>query len=106
MSSGRPFSLKVVSFDRRRMKTSGRVLDVAEAILLQNEVGDAATAPGQSRLDALESSMGGNYSRRLNHGEHGTLNVQPCYKGLPTMELPVKIHTRLVIFFNEKPTLP
>lgn len=110
MHSGKPFSLKVVSYDSRRPKKSGRVLEYQEAVLMWGDGGSDRTASASERQPtdlerALMGALGTPDKRNPNHSEWYTRNIRILQHGEPTAML-VKIHPPLIIQFNGETTCP
>jgi len=91
MESGKPFSLKVVAYDRDRKK-GGEILHFPEARLVRHDKPSAASRPPTKKEALIE--------RRQNHFSHYTRNIQILADGTPTSIIR-KIHIPLIIEFNE-----
>lgn len=110
---GEVFSLKVVSYDRRRKDKTGVVQEYAEAQLLWGDGGsDRVKGPsGERPLTDLERSMldadAGQEadSRKPNHQVWYTRNIRLLQHGQPTAIIK-KIHPPLIIEFNGQVTCP
>jgi hypothetical protein len=109
MHAGAVFSLKVVSYDKRRKDRCGRVLEYDEAQLVWGDGGkDRVRAKGEREPTALERSMMApivDNSRQPNHAWHYTRNIRLLSQGLHT-EAIVKVHPPLIIEFNGQTTTP
>jgi hypothetical protein len=90
MESGKPFSLKVVSYDRDRKK-GGEILHFEEARLVPRDLPARTDRPPTKKEALLE--------RRQNHFSHYTRNIQIIANGTPTAIIR-KIHIPLIIEFN------
>ena len=109
MHSGAVFSLRVVSYDKRRKDKTGKVREYAEAVLLwgdEKEVGSKKRS--EREMTALEKSLMAappiaETERNPNHAIHYTRNIRILMDGQPT-EAVVKIHPALIIEFNGEPT--
>lgn len=92
MDTGRPFSMRWVTYDRKRRK-GGRILEVSEARLTQ---------PGQQRkagrpLTPIEKTKAA--GKRANHRKWYTRNIAVLHQGEETGEI-IKFHPPLVLEFN------
>ena len=109
MHSGATFSLKIVTYDKRRKDRCGRVLEFDEAQLMWGDGGsDRVKMKGQREPTALERSLMAkvvNNSRSPEHAWHYTRNIRLLSSGLAT-EAIVKIHPPLIIEFNGQITTP
>ena len=98
LESGQAFSLKVVSYDRKR-KQGGAVVEYPEAVLHRS--GEKSEARGR-RSDTTDQVKG---TRRPNHGHWYTRNIRLLQNGHPTSIIR-KIHPPLIIEFNQQPVVP
>lgn len=107
MHSGAIFSMKVVTYDRRRKSKSGRVIEIAEAKLVWGDGEAKKENKGERAPTALEKSlMASNVNRRdPNHSWHYTRNIRLYNDGAPTESM-MKIHPPLIIEFNGQTTTP
>lgn len=109
MHSGEVFSLRVVSYDRRRKDKCGQVQEYREAVLVWGDGGnDRARKKGERQPTALEKSLMtpiADISRNPEHGVHYTRNIRILMDGQKT-EVMRKIHPALIIEFNGQTTTP
>jgi hypothetical protein len=104
METGKAFSLSCVSYDRKR-KTGGKVVQYAEAILVQAKKEAKANArrsltPTEKRdIEARTAHQGP--SKNPHHRKFYTRNIRILQDGHPT-SIQRKIHPPLVIEFNGK----
>lgn len=112
MHSGAVFSLRVVSYDRRRKDKTGQIREYPAAVLVWGDGGNIRTAKkqGERPLTALEKSMlaapaADSWKRDPNHAAHYTRNIRVVVDGIPT-EAIHKIHPPLIIEFNGETTVP
>lgn len=112
MHSGAVFSLRVVTFDKRRKDKTGQVREYAEAVLVWGDGGkERAKKHGERPMTALEKSLlttppsFSEIKRNPNHAAHYTRNIRILMDGQPT-EAMVKIHPALIIEFNGQITTP
>jgi hypothetical protein len=110
MHSGAVFSIKVVSYDKRRKDRRGRVIYYPEARLVWGDTqGGNTPPPGERPLTELEKSLVGAavvvHTRKPNHKWHYTRNIRVYDNGTPTETL-LKIHPPLIIEFNGQITTP
>ena len=112
MHSGAVFSLRVVSYDKRRRDRCGIVQEYREAVLVWGDGGkDRTIRKGEREQTALERSLIGadvtqdDWKRDPNHAAHYTRNIRVLVDGQPT-ELIKKIHPALIIEFNGQITTP
>jgi hypothetical protein len=103
METGKPFSCKCITFDRKR-RTGGEVLDILEAVLLTN---DAPLTPSDRAPTPLEAHIANiaTAPKKPNHEKFYTRNVRLCSAGHPT-ETIKKIHPPLFIEFNGMTVVP
>lgn len=110
MHAGEVFSIKVVTYDRRRRNKCGQVLHIEQAALVWGDGGSERTqkSAGERPPTPLESalaSMASGGERDPNHAHHYTRNIRVYQNGQPT-EMIRKIHPPLIIEFNGKTTCP
>lgn len=112
MHSGAVFSLRVVSYDKRRHDRCGIVQEYREAVLVWGDGGkDRTIRKGEREQTALERSLIGgsatqdDWKRDPNHAAHYTRNIRVLVDGEPT-EVIKKIHPALIIEFNGLTTTP
>ncbi len=110
MHAGEVFSLKVVSYDRRRRDKCGQVQEYKEAMLVWGDGGsDRASKQPERGLTALERAVigaGVEVDRRNpNHADWYTRNIRILQQGQET-EMIRKIHPPLIIEFNGETTCP
>lgn len=109
MHSGAVFSIRVVSYDKRRRNRCGRVLEYPAAMLVWGNGGKGKAKKRSERaLTALEKSLlvaPTEIKRDPNHAIHYTRNIRLVVDGLPT-EAVQKIHPPLIIQFNGITTTP
>lgn len=112
MHSGKTFSLKVVSYDKRRPQNTGKVQHIEEAVLVWGDGGsDKKRASGERAMTALEKQLAGHTAmapdvkRNPQHAAHYSRNIRLLQRGLPT-EAIKKIHPPLIIEFNGEITCP
>lgn len=111
MHSGAVFSLRVVSYDKRRKDRCGIVQEYREAVLVWGDGGkDRTIRKGEREQTPLERSLIGqdavvDLKRAPNHATHYTRNIRVLMDGQPT-ELIKKIHPSLIIEFNGHITTP
>lgn len=111
MHAGAVFSLRVVSYDRRRKDRTGQVQVYHEAVLVWGDGGKDRTLPqGEREQTLLERSLIGaaeqpDWKRDPNHATHYTRNIRVLVDGQPT-EAIKKIHPALIIEFNGLTTTP
>lgn len=98
MDSGKPFSLKVVAFDKKR-RSGGQILEYPEAVLLQSSNAEEQGKRGATRLEQLRQQAYEQASRKPNHGTHFTRNIQLLQDGHP-IAIVKKIHPALLLEFN------
>ena len=103
MDAGKPFSLTAVSYDARRMENTGELKIYDEAVLLAhvNKLQGFETARGTTRVEKLTLGT----PRKPNTDVHFIRDIQPLTGGIP-MGHPVRIHPRLILFFNGKKVMP
>ncbi len=112
MHSGKPFSLKVVSYDKRRPANTGKVQHVEEAVIVWGD-GEKKDKPasGERAMTGLEMQLAGHYAkgadikRNPQHAVHYSRNIRLLQRGVPT-EAIKKIHPPLIIEFNGETTCP
>jgi hypothetical protein len=105
MQSGKPFSCKVVSYDRTR-HTGGTILEYPEAVQLlpsgqsppSGDLGGLGVR-GRTRTEQLRSQLYEQASRKPQHGKHFTRNIQLLQDGHPVV-IVKKIHPVLLLEFN------
>jgi len=111
MHSGAVFSLRVVSYDKRRRDRCGIVQEYREAVLVWGDGGkDRTMRKGERDQTPLERSLIAaepqpDWKRDPNHAAHYTRNIRVYVDGQPT-ELTKKIHPLLIIEFNGQTTTP
>lgn len=108
MHSGESFSLKVVSFDRRRKDKTGQVQEYQEAQLVWGDGGNDQVKPqGERPQTDLERALGGTVmdKRDPHHADWYTRNIRILQNGQRT-EMLRKIHPALIIEFNGQTTCP
>jgi hypothetical protein len=109
MQAGAVFSLKVVSYDRRRKAKSGKIVEYPEAALVWGDGGDDRTKKRSAERapTALERQLSGldEHKRNPNHSGWYTRNIRLYQGGIPT-EAVRKIHPPLIIEFNGEKTCP
>lgn len=110
MHSGAVFSLRVVTFDRRRKDKCGKVVEYPQASLVWGDGGNARSrkALAERAPTALERALSGMDDmdkRDPNHARWYTRNIRLYQQGLPT-EAIKKIHPALIIEFNGETTCP
>ncbi len=111
MHSGAVFSLRVVTYDRRRKEKCGRVIEYAAAVLVWGDGGkDRVKKQGEREMTEMERSMlsvpaYSDIQRDPSHAVHYTRNIRVVVDGLPT-EAVHKIHPPLIIEFNGETTTP
>lgn len=110
MHSGAVFSLKVVTYDRRRKDKSGKIIEYPEASLVWGDGGNDRSKPRRSErpptpLERSLSGMDDMDKRNPNHQGWYTRNIRLYQQGLPT-EAIKKIHPPLIIEFNGETTCP
>ena len=111
MHSGAVFSIRVVSYDRRRKDKCGPVQEYREAVLVWGDGGsDRTRKEGERQPTALEKSLmapatAPDISRNPEHGVHYTRNIRILMDGQKT-EVMRKIHPALIIEFNGQTTTP
>lgn len=110
MHAGEVFSLKVVSYDRRRRDKSGQVQEYAEGVLVWGDGGSDRTDRKPERAPTvLERALAGGDAeidrRNPNHAHFYTRNIRVLQNGSPT-EMIRKIHPPLIIEFNGETTCP
>lgn len=104
MDSGKIFSVSAVTWDTRRMENSGDIKQYDEAILLVHL--DKLEGYGErplTKVERLQSITG--QVRKPNTEIHFIRDIQPLTGGIP-MGHPVRIHPRLILFFNNKKVMP
>jgi hypothetical protein len=108
METGKAFSLKCVSYDRKR-NTGGKVKQYKEAILVQATKEAKANARRNltpKELRALdERNTPRTKPKNPHHQRFYTRNIRILQDGHPT-QLQRKIHPPLVIEFNGKRVVP
>ncbi|MEM6772305.1 MAG: hypothetical protein AAF597_17145 [Bacteroidota bacterium] len=108
METGRVFSMRVVTYDRRR-STGGKVKYYPEAILVQPQKEAASNAnrpltPAEMKaIEFWNETKGGH--KDPHHKQFYTRNIRMMQNGHPTGEQK-KIHPPLVLEFNGKRVLP
>jgi hypothetical protein len=110
MHSGATFSLKVVTYDKRRKDKSGKVLGCPSAVLVWGNLQKGKKVEMEREMTALERSMLGDPGQQLirrkpNHADHYTRNIRIVIDGLPTESI-IKIHPPLIVEFNGETTVP
>ena len=103
MDSGKPFSLSVVTWDARRMENSGDIRTYDEAILLAHL--GKLEGYGERPLTRVEKLQVPTESRKPDSDTHFIRDIQPLTGGIP-MGHPVRVHPRLILFFNNKKVMP
>ena len=93
METGAVFSLTLIRYDRKR-KTGGQVVTYDEARLYQ-PAQKSTSSVNAHRMAAIKTS------RRPNHGQWFTRNIQLLQDGYP-IDMIRKIHPPLVVTFNGK----
>lgn len=104
MHSGELFSLKCVTYDRKREDRCGRVLFIERGRLVWGDKGKPK--PQTRKMTALEAELAGlTAAKKKNphHQEFYTRNVRQYVGDLPTADIR-KVHIRLIIEFNGLPT--
>lgn len=106
MESGRPFSLRYVTFDRQR-KRGGQVKYISEAEMVQAEEEERRARKIKGRPLTLEeiARLTAPAGRNPNHSYHFTRNVRILENGRPT-SLIRKVHIILITEFNNCPVTP
>lgn len=95
IDTGEPFDMEFVACDRKR-GTGGELIHV-KGWQKMSARGQAEQMPGRIRKAAI--SM---LSKNPNHWEHRTINIfNPLNRGTH----PIKVHFRLIQFFNGKRVL-
>ena len=110
MHSGALFSLKCVTYDRKRSDRCGFVLFIERGKLVWGETGKPSTVKAKMsrKLTDLERKLSGltdEGKKNPNHKEHFTRNIRQYVADLPTADIR-KIHVRLIVEFNGQPTTP
>jgi len=108
MHSGEAFSLKVVTYDRRRRAKSGKIVEYPEARLVWGDGGTGRARKNERAPTALELALSGagvEDKRSPNHAGWYTRNIRLYQNGLET-EAIRKIHPPLIIEFNGEMTCP
>jgi len=99
MQNGKPFSITVVTYDKRR-KSGGKKMQYPEAIL------NTLPKPKQSgdrpatRMEALTQK-----TKAPNHSKNFTRNIRVLMDGHPTAIIRT-IHPALVTIFNDQIVVP
>lgn len=112
MHSGAIFSLKCVTYDRKRLDRCGHVLSIEQGKLVWGDDQSKKTKKrplAERDMTALEKELSGmsddKKKKNPNHKEHFTRNVRQYVGEFPTADIR-KIHVRLIIEFNGQPTTP
>lgn len=110
MHAGEVFSLKVVSYDRRRKDKTGRIQEYPEAQLVWGDGGsDRVRPPGERQMTPLEQALSTSQTeqdkRDPKHKFWYTRNIRLRQNGLET-EVIKKVHPPLIIEFNGQITCP
>lgn len=109
MHAGEVFSLRVVSYDRRRKDKTGQVQEYPEAQLVWGDGGNDRAQPKSERQPTdLERALAGYVEvdkRDPRHADWYTRNIRILQQGQPT-EMVRKIHPALIIEFNGQTTCP
>jgi hypothetical protein len=101
METGKPFSVKVISYDRKR-KRGGKILHYSEAILINKEEEFVNLHRGQTNQEKKEAMLSDlAMPKDPRHRIHYTRNIRILQNGFPT-SLIKKIHPPLIIEFNSK----
>ena len=102
MEEGQPFSMVVVTYDRKRKK-GGQIKEYPEAILVQADQKQQTNRP----LTAIEAKVDRltQIKKNPHHHSHYTRNIQLLQDGHPT-SLIKKIHPPLVLEFNGQKVMP
>jgi len=93
MESGQPFSVSVVSFDKRRKK-GGKIKVYPEAVLTQKEKGDRPRTKKEAKAEELQQLR-----KNPHHREHYTRNITILQNGFKTSII-ASIHPPLIVEFN------
>jgi hypothetical protein len=102
MKTGEVFSLRVVSYDRKRKK-GGEIDEYHEAVLLREaEYTDMKPARAMTPIEAMKTRLD---RRDPNHQDFKTANIRILQNGHPT-SLIKKIHLPLLVEFNGKTVVP
>ena len=115
MHSGAVFSLRVVTYDKRRKDRTGQVREYAEAVLVWGQASPdpskGGAIKGERPPTVLEKSLLttlpplSEIGKNPNHALHYTRNIRILVDGQPT-EAMVQIHPPLIIEFNGQTTTP
>jgi len=110
MHSGAVFSLRVVTFDRRRAAKCGKIIEYPEASLVWGDGGNdrsrkAVAERAPTALERALSGMDDMDKRDPQHANWYTRNIRLHQQGAPT-EAIKKIHPALIIEFNGEITCP
>lgn len=100
---GDTVSLEVVTYNKRRPETSGRLLVIESCQLMWGKEADA-DAPAPSRQPG-KAPVVPKVKRNPNHADHFTRNVRVVTNGLLT-EIIHKIHPPLIVKMNGQTVCP
>ena len=101
MDSGKTFSIEFVTYDAKRPDNTGDTRRFDEAILLAH-VGQTMqrnVVPQPKPLGATE------VKKQVDNKTHFTRDIQPLTGGI-AIGHPVRLHPRLILFFNSKTVMP
>jgi hypothetical protein len=99
MDSGSVFSLECVTYDAKRPENTGDTRRYDEAILLAH-VGKVV-----QRKNVVPQPKGEPVTRKADNQVHFIRDIQPLTGGIPVGH-PVRVHPRLILFFNSKTVMP
>ena len=100
MDSGQTFSIAFGTYDAKRTDNTGEVRRFEEAILLAHIAKTMQRKP-QTAGETLETPK----PKTVDSKTHFIRDIQPLTGGIPIGH-PVRVHPRLILFFNEKTVMP
>ncbi len=102
MKSGKPFSMRVVKYDKKRKK-GGQIEEYPEAVMvIKKEQAEKDSRPA-TRIEEMKADI--RKRKNPSHGKHYTRNINILQDGHPTTIIR-KIHPALIIEFNNQKVVP
>ena len=99
MDSGKTFSIEFCTYDAKRPDNTGDTRRFDEAILLAH-VGQTMQ---RNVVSKPPTDIG--IKKAVDNKTHFTRDIQPLTGGIPIGH-PVRLHPRLILFFNSKTVMP
>jgi hypothetical protein len=103
MDKAEPFSIQFVTYDQRRPENTGEIRQYDEALLLVHAGKLYGSERGQTRMESVSTTQG--TPRKPNTTDFFIRDIQPLTGGIPVGH-PVRVHPRLILFFNQKKVMP